>query len=291
MNTISVVPSAELNNNTVPPHYALKAGDLDPELNLVIKEIVLCTEKFIVYLAEDDSIQWRTTDSHQAASHLGQVLNWVSSLEARAHFLKGTPQFLNIRRNIAEILARGLDDYPLEYPRSKYREVSKEIAARNKELSWSWYFSAAYGVTAVCAIALTALWLLRTPVRAAIGHDASDVVLAVFCGAIGALLSVTTRGDRLIMDANAGKALHRLEGLSRIGTGLGGALLVALAIKSGLVLGGIHFSGNPLALLLACCIAAGASERLVPSLIERVEKAVSDKRDTPATSSDGEQAE
>ncbi|WP_143134643.1 hypothetical protein [Burkholderia ubonensis] len=266
-----------------PPHYLLKAGDVDPELNLKIKEVILSTEKFIVYLAEDCSIQWRTTDAHQQANHLPQVLNWVSSLEARTHFLASTSQFLIIRRNIGELLARGLDNYPPEYARAKYREVTKEVVARNKEMSWSWYFTSAYCVTAACAVVAAGMWLLRTPIRNVIGNDAMAVTLASLFGAIGALLSATTRGNRLIMDANAGKALHRQEGLSRIGTGLGGALLVALAIKSGLILGGVHFSGNPLALLLACCIVAGASERLVPSLIARVENAVADQDSSSST--------
>jgi len=154
------------------------------------------------------------------------------------------------------------------------KEVELEIKTRNKETSWSWYFSAAYKLTLGCAAILVVGWLARDQFRSFLGGEAFDVMLGALAGAIGALLSVTTRGNRLVMDANAGEKVHRLEGLSRIGTGVGGALFTALAIKSGVVLGGAHFSGNRLALVLAFCIVAGASERLVPSLVSSFEKAI-----------------
>ncbi len=109
---------------------------------------------------------------------------------------------------------------------------------------------------------------------ATIGNDAFQVILGTICGSFGALLFATARSNRLVLDANAGESLHRLEGLARIGAGLIGALLVALAIKAGLILGGATFSGSKLALLLCFCIVAGASERLVPNIVATLEKTV-----------------
>lgn len=254
-------------------HTDLKAGDTDPELNKVIQDLVLSTDFFIVYVATDLSIQWRTTDEHQQADHCGEVLNRVATLEVQSHFISDRTTLNNIRRHIAEGLARCLDGQPLKNSEAILKEAEIEIRNRNRETSWSWYFTLAYQLTAGCGILICVLWLLRAEGRHVLGIPAFDVVLGTLCGAIGALLSVTMRGDRLNMDANAGPMVHRLEGLSRIGAGAGGAFFVSLAIKSGVILGGAHFNGSSLALILAFCIAAGGSERVVPSLITTFERA------------------
>ncbi|SOE97685.1 hypothetical protein SAMN05414139_10835 [Burkholderia sp. D7] len=263
--------SADVKQND---HLTLKAGDLDPDLNKTIEDLTLCTDDFIVYVATDLSVQWRTNDNHVTPKHCGDVLNRVSSLEIRSQFVHDRATLLSIRRQIAEGLARCLDGQPLRSSMTVLKEVELEIKTRNKETSWSWYFSAAYKVTLGCAATLVVGWLARDQFRSVLGSEAFDVLLGALAGAVGALLSVTTRGNRLVMDANAGEKVHRLEGLSRIGTGVGGALFTALAIKSGVVLGGAHFSGSRLALILAFCIVAGASERLVPSLVSSFEKSI-----------------
>jgi hypothetical protein len=55
--------------------------------------------------------------------------------------------------------------------------------------------------------------------------------------------------------------------------------LVALSVKGGIVFAPLSTSGNRLAALLAVCMVAGASERFVPSLIERVDKPGVDQPD------------
>jgi hypothetical protein len=60
--------------------------------------------------------------------------------------------------------------------------------------------------------------------------------------------------------------LHHLEGAFRIMVGTLGALLVALAIRAGLIV-----QVKQLSAIMVMCMVAGASERLVPSFIEQVE--------------------
>src|ERR1700744_4690275 len=89
-------------------HVELKAGDLDPALNKIIKDLVLSTETFIVYVATDFSIQWRTSDDHKEPKHCGRVLNRVAALEVRSQFITDVATLSSIRRQIAEGLARCL---------------------------------------------------------------------------------------------------------------------------------------------------------------------------------------
>lgn len=254
--------------------YGLKAGDTDPDLNKVIKEIVLSSEIFIVYLADDLSIQWRTNGAHQMNAHAGEVLGRVAILEAQSSFIEDQGILKSIRYQVAEGLARCLDGQPLKDSLLLLDEAGNQLRARNREIAWKWYFTAAYWVTGACAAVFAGLWCARSYASQAFGLTAFQVLLGGLCGAFGAMLSMTTRADRLVLDANAGKRTHQLEGLSRIGAGIIGALFVALAVKSGLVMGGVQFAGSKLALLLAVSIVGGASERLVPSLVLAFEKSV-----------------
>lgn len=256
-------------------HYSLKAGEVDPELGKKIKDIILCTELFIVYVDSDLSIQWHTTADHKEPDYCGEVLNLVATLEAQSNFIEDKSKLFDFRKRIGEGLSRCLSGYPKENAMTALKEVAAELKARNKEVSWVWYFQAAYWVTFVLAVVFWVFWLLRAPLQEQIGISAFHVVLGAICGTFGALLSATARSELLTLDANAGKKLHILEGLARVAAGFIGALLVALAIKGGIILGGTTFSGSQLAFILCFCIVAGSSERLVPSLITTVEKSTS----------------
>lgn len=270
--SIGPIPTKHL-----PKHYHLKAGDVDPELGKTIKEIVICSELFIVYIDTDLCVQWHTTDDHKEPEYCGEVLNIVARLEAQSNFINNKLMLFDFRKRIGEGLARCLSGYPKENAITALKEVAVELKARNKEVSWIWYFQASYWVTLALAVVFAMCWLKRDTLRAEINPIAFEAILGAICGTFGALLSVTARSNRLTFDANAGKNLHTLEGLARVAAGFIGALLVALAIKAGLILGGTTFSGNKFALLLCICIVAGASERLVPSLITTVEKATSNE--------------
>lgn len=81
------------------------------------------------------------------------------------------------------------------------------------------------------------------------------------------------------MNISAGKQVHCLEAVARVIVGMLGALLVALAVKADMLLGMINSSKEPFALLLTVCFVAGASERIVPSLIKQVEGMIEKKGD------------
>ncbi|CAB3872101.1 hypothetical protein LMG26686_03020 [Achromobacter mucicolens] len=282
LDTTNIAASSQASNEAannaastrpIPAHYKLKAGDVDQELGKTIKDIVMCSESFIVYIDTDLYIQWHTTDAHDEVDYCGEVLNIVATLEAQSNFITDKDCLYSFRKRIGEGLARCLSGYPREISVTALDEVSTELRLRNKEVSWVWYFEAAHRLTLGLAVVFAALWMGRSSVRAELSEVAFDAILGAICGTFGALLSVTARSNRLTFDANAGKSLHVSEGLARIVAGAIGALVVALAFKAGMIFGGTTFSGNSLASLFFLCICAGFSERLVPSLIESTESA------------------
>lgn len=73
------------------------------------------------------------------------------------------------------------------------------------------------------------------------------------------------------MNTYAGVHIHLFEGAIRAVLGAIGALLTALAVKANLLLGAINKAEGSLLMLCVVCLIAGASERLVPSLIQQFE--------------------
>lgn len=258
--------SDEANRNNF---LSLKAGDTDEDLNKVVSEIIFCSEEFVVYLDSDSFVQWKSNVDNKNA---GQVLNVVAKLEAQSQFIRDEKTLKAIRLRIGTALARCFDGGDESEYTPAFKEVEADIKARNLEVSWRWYFMSAMQLTGFCVLMIFITWLFRECVVSLIGKNAFYIALGTMCGSIGALLSVMSRSNRLVVDANAGEFLHELEGSARIIAGLIGAFLVCLAIKSKVISTGINFSGSELSFMLLLSTVAGASERLVPSLILNVDK-------------------
>lgn len=268
----SYCSSANEPKKTRPPHYDLKQGILDPELNKTVEHVILATDDFVVYLDSEMDVQWHSVDGYEPPQHCGDVLSRATILEAQSTFIKDKVRLCGVRRLVAEAIAQCMNKQPKSVSNLLLREAEQKLDARNKEVSWQWYFMAAYITAGVFIVLALIIWRYRPCFVDVLGSTGVDVLLGSLCGPLGALLSATSRANRLVMDANAGRIIHQFEGLCRIGVGMVGALFVALAIKAGLIMGGMTFQGSPLALMLALCVAAGASERLVPSLVVAFEK-------------------
>jgi hypothetical protein len=260
--------------DTISDFYeSLKEGDIDPSSGKVIKFIIVVNDDkgFIVYIDTNLEIQWTHSKKLKTDDNFGLVLNRVAHLESRARFIADQDCLLSIKRQIAEGIARYLDFLSYKLSKEIHDLVEVQIETLNKKESWGWYFKAAYGLTLTCVILWGIMWSLRSYIAPFIGQVGFEVILGGLVGAIGAIISVVSRGDSLNLDANAGKTIHLTEGTARIIVGISGAFLVTLAIKGGILLSGIKFSGNQFSVLLAFAIVAGASERLVPNLIGKVE--------------------
>ena len=88
-------------------------------------------------------------------------------------------------------------------------------------------------------------------------------------GSLGALISVLLRSDRLQVDPSAGPSVHYFEGAMRVLIGALAGMFFVMAVKSNLLLGTINQSQGVLAILLVLSIVAGASEQLLPNLINQ----------------------
>lgn len=96
-------------------------------------------------------------------------------------------------------------------------------------------------------------------------------IYGIIFGILGAFVSIWTRYGKEEMTGLASKQLHYMESISRLFVGAIAAVVVMFAIRSGLMLA-IGESNNFFFLYCVFGFAAGFSERLLPSLIERILK-------------------
>jgi hypothetical protein len=251
-----------------------KEGDTEPTLGKKIKVLIYHARLFIVYIDNEDFVEWATTDEYGSPHEIvGSVLNRVGYLEARSESLLDPTHVLPFRRLLGESLARALLERKSENALGMLDLAEKYMIARGDERARTWYLSAATIVTMFLTIVLAIIWSRRGSMTTALGENGFQVVIGAGVGSLGALLSIITRSNKISMDASAGWKVHYLESAARVVVGVVGALLVTLAIKANLVLPS-NSAANSLPLIMLICIIAGASERLVPNLIKHIESTV-----------------
>lgn len=99
------------------------------------------------------------------------------------------------------------------------------------------------------------------------------VVLTLLGGALGSAFSLLTRLGKIGVDPASGKWAHYTEVAFRITVGMLAAAVIVIAMKANLVLGFAtsDSSDSHVWMLLILAIAAGSSERMVPSVLRQVE--------------------
>jgi hypothetical protein len=144
------------------------------------------------------------------------------------------------------------------------------LQARSQETSRFWYFTASFAMTAPFIVVGVAFWLWRGALTRALGPGLFWLVSSATAGSLGALLSVIGRTGKLTLDCSAGRALHYLEGASRIWAGALSGSIVALAVRTEVILAPLSRGEKTPAVMMLAALARGAGERLATSIISRV---------------------
>jgi hypothetical protein len=150
--------------------------------------------------------------------------------------------------------------------------ASDYLANRTQEISRYWYLSSSLLFALPFALSAAGLWLGRASIMPIIETESFWLLMAACAGALGALLSVISRTGNLAFSSSSGLRLHLWEALSRIGVGAMSGAVLDLAVLSGLFLSPLTAGKHVHALMMLVAFAAGASERLAPSIIAEFEK-------------------
>lgn len=239
--------------------------------------LIKSTDRYIVYIDIEGDIDWATSDQYDAVERelsAFDLKKW-NAVENDAAILEATPSTglspqtcRQFKRLVGEALVCALE-FDYASARNMLAEAQSFIRARIEEVSRYWYLLAS--VTGWLPFGLVGVvgWLARFQLRAFIGIDAFWLLFAMIGGAFGALLSVITRAGRLKFDSSAGRPLHWLEGCSRIAAGAISALVVALAVRSGIILSPLLRNHELYPAMMLAALVAGAGERLAPSIISK----------------------
>jgi hypothetical protein len=260
-----------------------KAGGTDPLVGATIKEVLIKTADFIVYIDNDLSLHWHSNtalDPNCAAP----VFNRAGELQAKSEFLRQTfrrRDLMSVRRLIGEgVVVMFCTGNPV-YANAALDTAEKFISQIGRETSRGWYFGPFFVFFAVSV--LIGLILYHH------GHM-RVTTLPLVCslgGGIGAFISTAIGNERIPCAPSAGRLLHLLEALLRYTVGFAAGLLVWLATSGDLAVGFLNLAnstgaspspGNHLATnayaLLAVALLAGTSERLLPSLMARFDDSI-----------------
>lgn len=287
--------SSQADASVAKPFYqGFKAGDTDPLVDVVIKEVLIKTDAYIVYIDRDLIVRWHWSDTVDA-NRAAPIFNRAGELLAKSEFLRQTVRnrdLINARRLIGEGLVVMFSTQDPTYANAALDTAEKFITQIGTETSRGWYFVPFFFFFAVSVV--TGLILYR--------HGQMRITtLPLVCslaGGIGAFISTAIGNERISCAPSAGRFLHLLEALLRYTIGFAAGLFVWLAVSGNIAIGFLNLansSNNPAAnpwshnslpasvyALIAVAILAGASERLFPSFIAKFDDSTT-PADTPQT--------
>lgn len=242
-----------------------------------ISHLILARTDFIVFL-DDDLYVWWQHGEIDASQNFGKILIDVATLEAVPIFHLHRETQIAFRRMLGEAIARALDGESKSAAAGIVLAksfVSEKLAERSR----TWILSVSLIIAAISTFALILLWTNRVECAKWIGEGAFRCGVCSIFGGYGVFLSIAARLGNQVTDANSGIWLHALETVGRFATGVLGALLTVLAVKSGLIFSFVDQVPAAFPALLVLSIASGASERLIPGIIAKVDSRVLEPSD------------
>jgi hypothetical protein len=264
---------SEGSGRSVDDFSSFREGDIDPTLNKSIKTLIDSNVSYPVYLDEDLYAEW--TFNGGSPDGFDSTANKIGHLETLSLAQLSSAQREPFERLLAEAMARILGDHSEEKATVALDAAEAYLKARGSENARRWYLQGV-GVATVCALTVAGILMtLLSRVSDPGWRDALEVLSAAAMGALGAFLSVASRTETIHFEPVAGPVIHKFEGATRAIVGMAGALFIALAIKADLLLGVFHSVTHPFLALLAACVVGGATERLVPGLINNMAKSLS----------------
>lgn len=262
-------------------------GKMFPPLNKEISRLVISEKDYIVFLDKDYNVHWSCSMdySKKMPPGYGAVLNRMGVLESESTLLAKNRKLELVRRLLGESIARLFDDNSDSTSADKILDKAEKLMNDVGDTSSRVFYllgSVTMGLIGLLLMLLAVL--LRACIVKHLGDGSFELTLGSLCGAPGAVLFVAWRSDTIKMNYAMGLNIHFLEGMIRGFVAIIGAFIVALAVKVNIIGGFVKETVDPLLVTLLLCLASGASERILPSLISKLEGEVSKEgSDAPDT--------
>ncbi len=222
---------------------------------------------YIVYIDPENDIDWKDTRTKKEWKQ-EEKDGWAKSIsklsdahaEPTGHLSFETIRAFKLKLGAGYVLAMN----------RCFAEVDTVIADalsflrhRNAEKSRQLFLS----YSTICIAVILGLWIWNTDLKLV----SEDWALALLFGTFGSYFSIWTRYGKLVMTGLSTKTLHFLETMTRIFVGAISASVLVLAVKCGVILPKMAETA-PLWFFGLVGFAAGFSERMIPSLMEKFSK-------------------
>jgi hypothetical protein len=232
-----------------------------------IKDVLHVSAACAVYITDDDSLGWHADDAFctDPSSSAAEANELLTELKAAI----GTKSV--VRRGIRIIggeLARAFFQRGAHPTYDFFQRGREFIEGRRRESLHIKYVVAAFVTTIVLASVCTVI-------GAAVGTG-SVFYLAAALGSGGSFVSVAHRFRSIPIERFSSGIYTVIAGVSRAILGAQFGALLVLFQKAGLLL---SVAADHPYLLFAAAFVAGFSERLIPDVLERLEKSVSGRGD------------
>lgn len=229
----------------------------------------------IVFVDWSGDLDWLRDDKAEEAARknpdpqLPEVNSEVAILESRVVHWPSDLK-ISVKRLLGEALALALcgnSDAGL----NSLTKTRNFIRDKGKEVSRYWTLQACAAAASVAVISGLVAIACDDQLIRVIGHTPYVMLLAAACGGIGSFLSVFLRLGNLNADARAEQLLHYTEAVARVFAGSIFGILAGALVRLGVLFPVFGQAGFEVTAICAAAIIAGASERLVPSIIARAE--------------------
>ena len=220
--------------------------------------------KSIVFIDSENDIDWIDESDNLSDEEMKKRNQYISRLDV-VHSLPvqnlSKKEIINFKKLLgvgyAAALYQNWDEVDMAIVEAKkYRDD------RNKERSRYLLLKAA---TIFLAIIIGTYLIF---VHCMTGHPHFNAFTGMIMGAIGAYVSIWTRYGKIDMTGLGLSKLHYLEAFSRITIGIICAMIIILALRSGIVLNSLSMAEYKIYVYCVLGFCAGFSEKFVPSILE-----------------------
>lgn len=249
--------------------------------DIELRHLIFCTETFIVFIDKGLDIDWITDDKFDEnfkgdRAKLNEILNRAAKIETIPNSHQPDDLRLNFKRMIGEGIARSLEHDYLS-ANVMVTEAEQYITNRNIEKARYWQLLSSIFSGFTSGVLVLILWSLKAKLLPFLGATAVILLLSGFAGAIGAMLSIIFRMGNTAITSEAVRSLHFLEGFGRVlGGGISG-ILTACMVKASILLPVLNANKDMPISIVGLAMLAGASERLAPSLLSKLDKSLKTK--------------
>lgn len=245
-------------------------GQVAP-LGKKIKDIVFRSDELIIYMDEEDTIQWYRVSCDNFPDNFGEIQNKVSDWESKVNKIFDKKDAYDYKFLLAEAFTRIFHDKSISQARDIIDRVARRVDKQGKELLKQYY-----AITSLAAAIFVCLliWLSKyhkTFIETRYGIAEYEIWMTMLFGGIGAFIFTIVRLRKYKADIEISKFVHILDGALRLFYGIIFGLVMAIAIKSNLLLGFLNQIDRSIYVSIFLGVCAGASEIIIPSLIKQIE--------------------